>query len=299
VQYLLCPDCSGEIYVNRKLAICDKGHEFQIIDGVVDLISSTSDENLLEEQNHWDKVADEKSMSLNPDSYMSTKTVEDLRLLYKKIITNVWPDYQLRTVCIGEIGCGSGSAMSYLDEISFGAVKYFGTDVSRKYLLIGVNRQPPANWNTHFLRMSANRPIFNTNSLDIIFCVAALHHLNVNEVIEWIAVCLKPGGLFILNEPTLKNPFARVGRKMIPGFHTKGETPLNPREIRRIAIKNEFELVYEKGLHFLTGPLEYLVGMLKPPRPIVVCSYYFGRSIDSLVKCVSLNYSFVQIYQKV
>lgn len=98
---------------------------------------------------------------------------------------------------------------------------------------------------------------------------------------------------------SLNNPFARVGRKMVTGFHTKGENPLIPRNIRELAADYELRLVYEKGLYFLTGPLEYLIGMLKPPKPIVILSYYFGRCVDSLVRPISLNYSFVQVFQKV
>lgn len=287
------------IHLDSMKTKCHNGHEFQVIEGVIDFMGDTSDEGLLEEQSHWDSVADKRGNTIIPDSYMTDKAIKYLRTLYKEFITQFWPDYKKRAVAIGEIGCGSGSAMSYLDNLEFAEIKYFGADVSIKRLLIGTGRKPPNGWSTQFLRTSANKPIFNDNSIDIVFSAAALHHLDAEVAIELISRSIKPGGLFILNEPSLNNPFARVGRKMIKGFHTKGEKPLLPRETRQAAVRNKLNLVYEKGFQFFTGPLEYLVGMAKPPKPIVIFSYYFGRMVDSLVSSVSLNYSFIQIFQKI
>lgn len=164
-------------------------------------MANTKDQNLLEEQSHWDTIAEKMTMTINPDSYMASKGVEDLRKLYKKVITQLWPDHQKRNVCIGEIGSGSGSAMTYLNNIEFAGVRYFGSDVSMKYLLIGATREPPDRWTAQFLRASANRPIFCHNSLDIVFSAAALHHVEIETAIRLISYSIRPGGLFILNEP--------------------------------------------------------------------------------------------------
>lgn len=299
MDYIICPECRGTVELDSKKSRCNRGHEFQVVGGVTDFLGNTSDERILEEETHWDTVADMGSNTIMPDPYITSKIVDNLRLLYERVITHIWPNCNRRSVSIGEIGCGSGSAMSYLDKVEFAAVKYFGADVSIKRLLMGINRKPPDNWIAHFMRTSANKPLFNDNSLDIIFSAAALHHLDVRAAIELISCSIKPGGLLILNEPTLNNPFARVGRKMIKGFHTKGEKALVPKVIKQVAAENKLELVYEKGMQFFTGPLEYLLGIIKPPKPVVVCSYYLGRSIDSLIRSISLNYTFIQIFQKV
>jgi SAM-dependent methyltransferase len=66
----------------------------------------------------------------------------------------------------------------------------------------------PDNWNIRFIRASANMGLFKENSLDIVFSASALHHLELNAVVEWVSKSLKPNELLILHEPSSGNPFA-------------------------------------------------------------------------------------------
>ena len=125
-------------------------------------------------------------------------------------------------------------------------------------LVLGASSHFPRNWIAQFVRTSVALPTFKENSLDIAFSAAALHHLNVNDSIKWLSASIKKGGLLILNEPSIGNPFAKIGRKMTHGFHTKGEKPLLPGEIKDINSRTGLTLTYEKGLHFLTGSLQSL-----------------------------------------
>jgi SAM-dependent methyltransferase len=161
-----------------------------------------------------------------------------------------------------------------------------------------LNRELPKSWRVQFIRASANKSIFKDSSLDIVFSTSSLHHLDVNAVIFWISKALKPGGLFILNEPSEINPFARIGRKFIRNYHTKGEKPLLPNKLNRICQQHKLCLKYEKGLYFLTGPLAYLVGIFKLPNSFSVSAYHLSRYLDRLVTSPSWNYSFIQLYKK-
>jgi SAM-dependent methyltransferase len=300
---ILCPICKEQININPNSTVsnCDKGHSFALTDGILDLLSGTIDENILDEEKHWDKFAQRGRLSITPNSFMKRKVFEHYRLTFEGLVSCEWPDFSNKTVSIADIGCGSGSAIRDLGLLDFAFVDYVGIDVSSKLMSMYksfLDRELPKKWKIQFIRASANKSIFKDSSLDIVFSASALHHLEVDSVINWISKALKPGGLFILNEPSEMNPFAKIGRKIIRDFHTKGEKPLLPDKLNRICQQKNLCLRYEKGLHFLTGPLEYLVGIFKFPDALSISTYNFSRCFDKLVTSPSWNYSFVQMYKK-
>jgi SAM-dependent methyltransferase len=285
------------VIIGDKSCKCSAGHQFPIINQVVDLMPNVVDDNLVEEELHWDNVAEQGGMSIAPDSYMNRRIFNRDRSIFEMVIKKQWPDYSAKKICIGEIGCGSGSAVSYLSHIVFQSVQYFGTDISIKLLKLASRRVVPPNWTIRLLRTTAKIPVFTERSLDIVFSAAALHHIGSDDdIIQWISRSLKKEGLLILYEPSIKNPVAKLGRKLIHDFHTKGEKPLNPIKVKRVAEKHNLKLVYEKGVNFLTGPLQYLFGILKAPNEASISAYYFSRFVDSFVTSPSLNYMFIQIY---
>jgi len=125
-----------------------------------------------------------------------------------------------------------------------------------------------------------------------------LHHLDLNGTLKWISKSLKKGGILILCEPSSKNPFAFIGRKVLKGFHTSGEKPLEPLEVRRLVEKNGLKMVYQKGEHFLTGPMEYLLGLRNVPLTLAKFVYYITTGVDWIIKSPSYNYMFIQAYKK-
>jgi SAM-dependent methyltransferase len=301
-KYLVCPRCSSELLDESQDSLsfrCNNGHEYhQSNSGVLDLLPLTFDKNILDEQQHWDSVSSKGKMTLVPSIHIRKKMFSVYSNLYKEIIVNELPNYSNKTVSIAEIGCGSGSAASYLSSIQFHNIEYIGIDVSIRTLEFAAKRELPSNWNSRFIRASANEGIFKKDSLDIIFCTAALHHLNIDSTIKWISASLRPNGIFILNEPSSRNPFATIGRRIIHDFHTAGEKPLKPSDINNIACNYNLQLKYEKGKDFLTGPISYLMGILKLPKVMVLCFYHTTHLIDLFIRSPSLNYSFVQVYKK-
>jgi SAM-dependent methyltransferase len=292
---LLCPVCKEHIKIGISWGACAKGHKFTIRNNIIDLLGNIDDEVLQEEEKHWDHYA------IEVNSFIKAKIFKDYDTLFYKYITDEWPDYSRKNICAVDIGCGSGTAIRFLVSINFAKVDYLGMDISLHSMLrceeVSTSRLPP-NWKVQFVRASANMSLFKDNSLDIVFSTSALHHLHVDDVIKWISKSLKSGGLFILNEPSEMNPIAKLGRKVIRDLNTKGEKPLLPKKIRKIASEYNLHLRYEKGLHFLSGPLMYCVEILHLPTPLSVFSYYLSRLFDRFIFSPSWNYSFVQVYRR-
>ena len=298
IQFILCPICKEPMQFSLTSCECNRGHEFPVIDGIVDLLEDKNS-NLLDEEEHWDDVAEKGRMKIVPNKYIRAKIVEDYHKAFVECIEAAWTGTYPSHVSIADIGCGSGSAIRYLDKIGFENVDYTGIDISIKYMrMCNTSRKIlPDNWNTRFIRATADKAIFEENSLDIVFSASALHHLDLASVIEWVSNSLKPNGLLILHEPSNSNPFAKIGRKLVQDFHTKGEKPILPKHVKQLAYAHNLVLIYEKGLHYLTGSLQYLIDGL--PFPVAFCAYQISRFIDSLITSPSCNYSFIQVYKKI
>ncbi len=281
------------------MAVCKGGHRFIVEKGIIDLMPNITDKNLLNEASYFDQVFEsDRNYKINLNHNIGIRLQKEAIKLFKQIIAIEWPDYQRREICLGEIGCGDGSAVWYFGEIPFRFVNYIGVDISMKSLQYGAKKVDlPANWRRQYVRGSANVPIFNKNSLDMIVSLGALHHTNTESVIRWVANSLKKDGLFIMEEPSHNNPFAKVGRKLVRGVNTEDEKQLNPSYIKNISNRCGLKLILEKGMDFLTGPLGFLFGMVNLPNHVVSLSYYFGRSIDYFFRSPSLNYRFLHIYK--
>jgi ubiquinone/menaquinone biosynthesis C-methylase UbiE len=300
VGYLICPSCREALIEFSDFANCKNGHKFQKVGGILDLLPTTSDKRIIEEQEHWNNIAKKGRNVILPNHFIKEKMVRDVIRNCEKIIrAHLNNDNIRRSISIGEIGCGGGSAMTYLQILKFSPAEYYGADVSLDRLIQGLKSDSrPENWQINFIRSSANVQLFADGSLDIIFSAAALHHLDLDVTLDWISKSLKKGGIFILCEPSSKNPFASVGRRILKGFHTPGEKPLEPSEVQGLAEKNGLTMVYQKGEHFLTGPMEYLLGLRNVPVILVKLIYYLTTIVDLIIRSPSYNYDFIQAYKK-
>ena len=219
-----------------------------------------------------------------------------------EFIEKAMPDYRERaSIIIGDIACGWGSAMTFLHQIPFKAVEYFGVDISMKMLQSGLSRmrKERTGWQVCFARADVASKLFNNHTIDIMFSSAALHHFKPRPVIQLVSAALKPGGLLLLNEPSIGNPIATFGRKIVTGLNTSEERPLDPLQLETIADENGLKLLSQKGIHFLTGPGAFLLGKLHTPDAVARPLYYLSRGIDGLVKSPSRHYSFIQIYKRI
>lgn len=289
---LLCPECDDVITDTA----CKSGkHRFESKAGVLDLMPQITDNRLIEEIQYTDRVAESGKMVINVDEYMYA---EMFNLLQKIFLDHIISNFDVNSLTIGEIGCGEGSAITYLRDIPF-KVDYYGADISLKIMQAGLKRTYiPDTWKVNFFRTTAEKQLFADNSLDVLFSSAALHHLELRSSIEWMARTLKQGGLLIICEPSQNNIFASIGRKLVPAINTGGEHPLDHVEVQRLVRENGLELLHERGLFYLSGALEYLVWMMHSPLWLSKAIYAISRRIDNMVKSPDKAYAFLQIYRK-
>ena len=83
-----------------------------------------------------------------------------------------------------------------------------------------------------FRKMDAHCLEFADGSLDLVFGVAILHHLDFACALREIHRVLRDGGKIVFIEPLRHNPVARVVRRLTPRARTPDERPLGRPELR-------------------------------------------------------------------
>jgi|GEM_PF-2355900 len=106
---------------------------------------------------------------------------------------------------------------------------------------------------THLKASALDVPVSNGKA-DIVGANAILHHVpdSLDRCISEVARVLKPGGLFLTQEPLADNPIARLVRGAVTtDIHEEGECPLEY-EVLESAINSHLEIV-KTEFHFLTS----------------------------------------------
>ena len=100
---------------------------------------------------------------------------------------------------------------------------------------------------------------FPDNSIDVVFGIAILHHLDLDLVSREVRRVLKPGGRAIFQEPVRNSPVIRFARSLIPYRApdiSPYERPLTDGELQRFATGFATWTVRAFGLpHVQIGPL--------------------------------------------
>lgn len=287
--------------VNANDGVCSSGHKFPRTHGIIDLLPHLTDKHLLEEASYFDDVATKGKMIIEPHPYFLRKIVKQYERGFCKFITRAMPDYRDIGIKIGEIGCGSGSAITYLSSVPFKHVDYYGIDISLQLIRKGIiarEKQPPISWQVTFARGDATTKLFGDGTMDIIFSASALHHFSPLPLLQWISKVLKKDGLLVLNEPSIGNWIAKFGRKIQEDINTSNESPIDPVKLRDMARMNDLQLLDQEGMNFLTGPAAYLFGKINAPNSLAAFAYPITRFIDLFIRSEYRNYSFMQIYRK-
>ena len=109
-----------------------------------------------------------------------------------------------------------------------------------------------------FRRMDAHGLEFADGSLDLVFGVAILHHLDFPHALREIHRVLRPGGKIVFVEPLRHNPVARLVRWMTPHARTPDELPLGRRELhlieRNFAVDNYYSELFTVIGAMITQP---------------------------------------------
>ncbi|HET7694308.1 MAG TPA: class I SAM-dependent methyltransferase [Vicinamibacterales bacterium] len=157
-----------------------------------------------------------------------------------------------------DFGCGSGANTALL---AGRGAHVWGIDISEDLLRLGKRRlslSGRANAAT-FIAGSAHDMPFPDDSIDVVFGIAILHHLDLDLVSKEVRRVLKPGGRAIFQEPVRNSAVLRFVRSLIPYRApdiSPYERPLTDAELRRFA--NGFSSVSVRAFglpHVQVGPL--------------------------------------------
>ncbi|HEY3884192.1 MAG TPA: methyltransferase domain-containing protein [Vicinamibacterales bacterium] len=136
-----------------------------------------------------------------------------------------------------DFGCGSGANTALL---AGRGAHVWGIDISEDLLRLGQRRLAVSGraGGATFIAGSAHDLPFPDDSIDIVFGIAILHHLDLDLVSQEVRRVLRPGGRAIFQEPVRDSPVIRFVRSLIP-YHAPDispfERPLTDAELRRFA----------------------------------------------------------------
>ncbi len=138
---------------------------------------------------------------------------------------------------IVDYGCGSGANSVLLANRG---AHVWGIDISEDLLRLARRRLAVSGreGGATFIAGSAHDMPFPDGSIDVVFGIAILHHLDLDLVSREVRRVLKPGGRAIFQEPVRNSPVLRFVRSLIPYRApdiSPYERPLTDAELKRFA----------------------------------------------------------------
>lgn len=136
-----------------------------------------------------------------------------------------------------DFGCGSGANTALL---AGRGAHVWGIDISEDLLRLARRRLAASGRadGATFIAGSAHDMPFPDNSIDLVFGIAILHHLDLDLVSREVHRVLKPGGRAIFQEPVRNSAVIRFLRSLVPYRApdiSPYERPLTDAELKRFA----------------------------------------------------------------
>jgi SAM-dependent methyltransferase len=121
----------------------------------------------------------------------------------------------VRGLRIVDFGCGSGANTVLLANRG---AHVCGVDISEELIRLARRRMTASGraGGAHFIVGSAHDLPFPDGSIDLVFGIAILHHLDVALVSREIVRVMRPGGRAIFQEPVRNSAAVRFVRSLIP-----------------------------------------------------------------------------------
>ena len=134
-----------------------------------------------------------------------------------------------------DFGCGSGANTVLLTGRG---AHVWGIDISEDLLRLGSRRLAVSGRDgaATFIAGSAHDMPFPDGSIDVVFGIAILHHLDLDLVAREVRRVLKPGGRAIFQEPVRNSAVIRLFRRLVPRRSpdiSPYERPLTDAEVQR------------------------------------------------------------------
>jgi 2-polyprenyl-3-methyl-5-hydroxy-6-metoxy-1,4-benzoquinol methylase len=133
-----------------------------------------------------------------------------------------------------DLGCGTGESIFPL--LARGA-RVLGIDVSPELIAIAQQRLREAKLEAAVSVDSAYETGLPNQSVDVVFCMALIHHLEIGRVRDEISRILRPGGVVILREPIRFSKVYGHLRSLLPAQEdiSEFEHPLTHEELDEMA----------------------------------------------------------------
>lgn len=198
-------------------------------------------------------------------------------------------DVHRRTVL--DLGCGSG--INSIPLVKRGAI-VIGIDISPDLIDLARKRADSYGVNLRLEIGSAYETGLPAESVDVVFCMAVLHHLDLPRARAEILRVLRADGLFVLSEPIRFSPIVDRVRKLFPPSTadlSAFEHPLTRKELS--AVIDGFEVIAQRNFRLPFVPL--LVPRFETARSqLLLCDRWLLGHFPSLeefatVKVMSLR----------
>ena len=202
----------------------------------------------------------------------------------------------VRGLRIVDFGCGSGANSV---QLANRGAHVWAVDISEDLIRLAIRRMAVNGRESaaQFIVGSAHDLPFPDGSIDLVFGVAILHHLDLNLVSKEVHRVLRPGGRAIFQEPVRNSALVRFLRSLIP-YHAPDispyERPLTHAELREFG--SRFSSMRSRGFNLPFVPLIELLtrrrgieGLYRLDRWLLdrfrSLAYYAGVRVIEVVKC--------------
>jgi ubiquinone/menaquinone biosynthesis C-methylase UbiE len=129
-----------------------------------------------------------------------------------------------------DLGCGSGECLFPLMRRGANVI---GMDISPELIELAAKRADAAGIQANLKVGSAYETGLPDGSIDVIFCMSLIHHLDIAKVRNEMLRVMAPAGYIVLKEPIrFSKSYARV-RNLLPAYGdiSDFEHPLTPAEL--------------------------------------------------------------------
>lgn len=160
-----------------------------------------------------------------------------------------------------DLGCGSGEVIIPLRQRG---ARVAGIDISPDLIALAHERLRKHGLDAEVRVASAYDTGLSDKSVDVVFCMSLLHHLQLDRVKNEICRILKPDGLFIFKEPIRFSWTMKQLRRLFPSAEdvSEFEYPLNSTQID--ALVAGFQVVASRS--FRTPFVPLLTRAIKAPH---------------------------------
>jgi SAM-dependent methyltransferase len=166
----------------------------------------------------------------------------------------------VRDKLVVDLGCGSGENVVPLRQRG---ARVIGIDISPHLIAIAEERLRKHGVDVELRIASAYETYLLDESVDVVFCMSVLHHLQLDRIKKEIRRILKPNGLFVFKEPMRLSWTLKQLRRLFPSREdvSEFEYPLDSKQLN--ALVEGFQVVASRS--FRTPFVPVLTRMIKVP----------------------------------